>query len=242
MYKFISFIVKSIIFLFILAHLLLYAWYRYELHGVDLSIFTQETNNYKSDYYAVLWAKNKTYKKSVYEKGMRMKPIYPIFYDALMYALEINRTYYSYPSEYHPSYKIGYLVSKSYLNYKESRTKKWMTQIWISHHLTFEETVNLYLDKAYYGHNYYGLKEASRGYFGKEPNELNIYQIMMLVALTENPQLEPSRHPNKLTIKIISLMIHLHKTFPEYYSEISSLKEVLSSHIIALTVENTLKN
>jgi len=65
---------------------------------------------------------------------------------------------------------------------------------------------------------------------------------MMLVALTENPQLEPSRHPKKLMVKMVSLTIQLHKTFPEYYPEVSSLKEVLLSNIIALTVENTLKN
>lgn len=78
-YKFISFIVKSTIFLLPLGHLLLYAWYRYELHKVDLNLYTAKIDNYKSDYYAVLWAKEKRYKKSVYEKGIEMKPIYPIY-------------------------------------------------------------------------------------------------------------------------------------------------------------------
>ena len=65
--------------------------------------------------------------------------------------------------------------------------------MWISHHLTFEETSSFYFKSAYYGQGYHGLEEATKGYFHKKTNKLNTYEVVMLVALTNSPSLDPKR-------------------------------------------------
>lgn len=46
-----------------------------------------------------------------------------------------------------------------------------------------EEILTLYLNTIYYGHGAYGLKEASRTYFGKAPKDLDLAQCAMLAGL-----------------------------------------------------------
>ena len=50
-----------------------------------------------------------------------------------------------------------------------------------------EEILTLYLNTIYYGHGAYGLKEASRTYFGKAPKELDLAQCAMLAGLPQAP-------------------------------------------------------
>lgn len=65
-----------------------------------------------------------------------------------------------------------------------------------------EEILELYINTSYYGDGYYTLKEACRGYFGKEPNEMTDYECILLAgipnapsiySLTQNPELAKQR-------------------------------------------------
>lgn len=49
------------------------------------------------------------------------------------------------------------------------------------------EILELYLNTSYFGDGYYTVKEASRGYFGKEPMEMDDYECIMLAGIPNAP-------------------------------------------------------
>jgi penicillin-binding protein 1A len=53
--------------------------------------------------------------------------------------------------------------------------------------LTKEEILERYLNHVYFGHGYYGIKTASRGYFKKELYELSLKEMAILVGLPRAP-------------------------------------------------------
>jgi hypothetical protein len=230
MYKLISFILKSIIFLFVLLHIIVYILYRHQLKDIDLSIYKTEATSYKSDYYSALWV-NPRVRASYYAgdgtraNEIHMETIYPI-HDIAKYFIAKRNT-----SD--PSRKISYSVVTKLSNLHHQHIKKYAIQMWISHHLTFEETANLYFKMCYYGQGYNGLKEATKGYFNKKENELDIYEIIMLVALTNTPSsLDPKRHPKKLLEKMNYLIQDLKRYFPLYYEGLAPQTELPSTLLI----------
>lgn len=54
---------------------------------------------------------------------------------------------------------------------------------------TKEEIFELYANTAYFGSGYYGIYQASMGYFGKEPLELTDYESAILAGLPNAPSL-----------------------------------------------------
>lgn len=64
------------------------------------------------------------------------------------------------------------------------------------------EILELYLNTSYFGDGYYTVREASLGYFGKEPSQMTDYEAIMLAgipnapsvySLTQNPELAKQR-------------------------------------------------
>ena len=54
----------------------------------------------------------------------------------------------------------------------------------------------MYLNTSYFGDGYYTVKEASRGYFGKEPGELTDYESIMLAGIPNAPSVyAPTKNP-----------------------------------------------
>lgn len=53
--------------------------------------------------------------------------------------------------------------------------------------LTKEEILERYLNHVYFGHGYYGIKTAARGYFNKDLYELSLKEIAILVGLPRAP-------------------------------------------------------
>jgi len=51
------------------------------------------------------------------------------------------------------------------------------------------EILSLYLNSIYFGSGYYGIYNASHGYFGKEPSELTLPEAAMLAGLPNAPSL-----------------------------------------------------
>lgn len=71
-----------------------------------------------------------------------------------------------------------------------------------------EEILELYCNMIYYGDGYYGIKEASLGYFGKEPKDLTLAESSLLAGLpnapsvyspTKNLELSKKRQESVLT-------------------------------------------
>ena len=58
------------------------------------------------------------------------------------------------------------------------------------------EIFELYVNTAYFGDGYYGIYSASRGYFNKEPKDLNLYEATMLAGVVNAPSVySPSVNP-----------------------------------------------
>lgn len=64
------------------------------------------------------------------------------------------------------------------------------------------DIIEMYINTIYYGDGFYGIGAASKGYFNKEPMELNLYEITLLAgipnapgvySLSENPDLAKQR-------------------------------------------------
>ncbi|MCI8346127.1 MAG: glycosyl transferase [Clostridia bacterium] len=65
-----------------------------------------------------------------------------------------------------------------------------------------DEILELYFNTIYFGEGYYGVREASKGYYKKEPKDLSLYEASMLAGIpnapsvyapTVNPDLAKSR-------------------------------------------------
>lgn len=72
---------------------------------------------------------------------------------------------------------------------------------------TKDEILELYVNSIFFGNNYYCVKEASLGYFGKLPKDMNDYESTLLAgipnapsayALTKNPELAHQRQKRVL--------------------------------------------
>ncbi len=55
--------------------------------------------------------------------------------------------------------------------------------------LNKDEILELYLNTSYFGEGYYTVKEASVGYFGKEPNDMTPNEAIMLAGIPNAPSL-----------------------------------------------------
>ena len=54
---------------------------------------------------------------------------------------------------------------------------------------TKEEIFELYVNTIYYGNGYYNIKDASHGYFNKEPKDLNIAEATLLAGVPNAPSI-----------------------------------------------------
>ena len=52
-----------------------------------------------------------------------------------------------------------------------------------------DKILEIYLNSIYFGSNYYGIYDAAKGYFGKEPAELTLAECAMLAGLPNAPSL-----------------------------------------------------
>lgn len=62
--------------------------------------------------------------------------------------------------------------------------------------LNKEQILELYINRIYFGEDYYGIAAGARGYFGKSPKSLSIGEAATLVGMIRNPEFRsPRRHP-----------------------------------------------
>lgn len=60
-----------------------------------------------------------------------------------------------------------------------------------------KEIFELYVNTAYFGNGYYGIKQASEGYYNKEPKELNLSEASMLAGVPNAPSVyAPTKNPD----------------------------------------------
>lgn len=66
--------------------------------------------------------------------------------------------------------------------------------------LNKKEIFELYVNTIYFGNGYYGIYEASQGYYGIEPSELNDYEAIMLAGIPNAPSFYSSETGAKYAI------------------------------------------
>lgn len=66
-----------------------------------------------------------------------------------------------------------------------------------------QQILNLYAEVAYYGHGYYGLEQASCGYFGHPARDLTVVQGAMLAGVVNAPSADdPVTHPDNARARL----------------------------------------
>jgi penicillin-binding protein 1A len=74
------------------------------------------------------------------------------------------------------------------------KLKEWIVAVKLERNFTKEEIIALYLNRAPWG-NVYGIRNASRTYFQKEPKDLKIEEAAVLIGMLKGFIYEPIRHP-----------------------------------------------
>jgi penicillin-binding protein 1A len=76
------------------------------------------------------------------------------------------------------------------------KLKEWIIAVKLERNFTKEEIVTLYLNAVPFGNNIYGIRNASRTFFQKEPDRLNIEEAALLVGMLKgNSIYNPIRNP-----------------------------------------------
>jgi len=90
------------------------------------------------------------------------------------------------------------LAKTSFLSSDRSYKRKAQEVIiafWLEGWLTKDEILSRYLSSVYFGDGVYGLRAASRHYFGREPERLTLSQSAMLAGMVQAPsRLAPTRN------------------------------------------------
>lgn len=83
---------------------------------------------------------------------------------------------------------------------EEKLLERIFAEVWaafdLERELSKNEIFELYVNTIYFGSGYYGIGEAARGYYNKEPSELTDYECAMLAGLPNAPSVySPDRSP-----------------------------------------------
>ncbi|MBI0475821.1 PBP1A family penicillin-binding protein [Sphingomonas sp. MA1305] len=82
------------------------------------------------------------------------------------------------------------LAKNAFLDSDRTATRKIrevMISFWLEAWLTKDQILSRYLSNVYFGDNVYGLTAASKHYFGRKPEDMNIGQAAMLAGLVKAP-------------------------------------------------------
>ena len=63
------------------------------------------------------------------------------------------------------------------------KLKEWITAVRLERNFTKEEIIALYLNAVPFGDNVYGIRNASRTFFQKEPEQLSVDEAAMLIGM-----------------------------------------------------------
>jgi penicillin-binding protein 1A len=85
------------------------------------------------------------------------------------------------------------------------KMKEYIVAIRLERNFTKEEIVALYLNAVPFGDNIYGIRNASRTFFQKEPDRLNIEEAALLVGMLKgnsiyNPRLHPKQAKDRRNV------------------------------------------
>lgn len=91
------------------------------------------------------------------------------------------------------------------------------------------EILEMYINTSYYGSGYYGIKQAAKGYFNKEPKELNEYECTILAGIPNAPSLYSLDNKNGLAEQrqkqVLNSMLTINWITESKVNEILALQE-----------------
>ncbi len=94
----------------------------------------------------------------------------------------------------------------------------------LENELTKDEIFELYVNTSYFGDGYYNIKEASNGYFDKEPIEINDYEATLLAGIPNAPSIyAPTKNPDlarQRQEQVITKLVKYNYITKEYANEI----------------------
>lgn len=95
------------------------------------------------------------------------------------------------------------------------KIKEWIVAVKLERNFTKEEIITLYLNRAPWG-NVYGIRNASRTYFQKEPINLKLEEAAVLVGMLKGFIYDPVRSPKRSIDRrntVIDQMVKAHQKF-----------------------------
>ncbi|MFT3908471.1 MAG: transglycosylase domain-containing protein [Ferruginibacter sp.] len=103
------------------------------------------------------------------------------------------------------------------------KLKEWVVAVKLERNFTKEEIITLYLNRAPWG-NVYGIRNASRTYFQKEPAQLNIEEAAVLVGMLKGFIYDPIRHPKASINRRNTVIDRMVDTKQHYLTEAQAAK------------------
>ncbi|KAF2518933.1 PBP1A family penicillin-binding protein [Flavobacterium salilacus subsp. salilacus] len=86
--------------------------------------------------------------------------------------------------------------SKNIVERIAQKAKEWVIAIRLERQYTKQEIIAMYLNTVDFVHHAVGIRSAAKTYFGKEPKELTVEEVAVIVGMLKNPsQLNPKSHP-----------------------------------------------
>ena len=103
------------------------------------------------------------------------------------------------------------------------KLKEWVVAVKLERNFTKEEIITLYLNRAPWG-NVYGIRNASRTYFQKEPAQLNIEEAAVLVGMLKGFIYDPIRHLKASTNRRNTVIDRMVDTKQHYLSDVEATR------------------
>jgi penicillin-binding protein 1A len=76
--------------------------------------------------------------------------------------------------------------------------QEWVTAAKLERYYSKEEIIAMYLNTVFYGHNAYGIKQASRTFFDKSADSLNLQEAALMAGVVNAPtRFSPILHPER---------------------------------------------
>ncbi|MHA4811717.1 transglycosylase domain-containing protein [Flavitalea flava] len=98
--------------------------------------------------------------------------------------------------------------SRNRLERTLQKLKEWVIAIKLERNFTKEEILSLYLNEVSFSDNIYGIRNASRTFFQKDPDQLSVDEAAVLVGMVNNPRVFNPRTNPKAALDRRNLVIN----------------------------------
>ncbi|BCD60824.1 MULTISPECIES: transglycosylase domain-containing protein [unclassified Nitratiruptor] len=94
----------------------------------------------------------------------------------------------------------------------QRKIKEALIALEVERRLSKEQILERYLNQVFFGHGYYGIKTAAKGYFHKNLSQLTLKEIAMLVGLPRAPSYyDPTKHYHEALKRANRVITRMHE-------------------------------